>query len=199
MIGNVAAVTLAQWFTVSALREVSTPKTNGPQVNVLACTTYKPYFQGQSVLHALKPLLMWERLSESGGGGKVQSSNWNLKAVIRLYQRCFGLLWLLISTFTISFKQTNKWGRMFFYPHMFGLSTCSLPRKRQLRAVLFINWHGVAWQAGALLLNPIWGSLGSQVCPRCDFYCIFDTTFCVLFNYDLMTFVLSQSMIRLSV
>lgn len=29
---------------------------------MLACATYEPYFQGQSVLHALKPLLMWEYL-----------------------------------------------------------------------------------------------------------------------------------------
>lgn len=111
MIGNVAAVTLAQWFTVSALREVSTPKTNGPQVNVLACTTYKPYFQGQSVLHALKPLLMRECLSKSESGGKVQSSNWDPKAVIRLYQMYTkGLHWLLISSCTASFKLTNKLG-----------------------------------------------------------------------------------------
>lgn len=46
-----------QWFTVSALRGVSTSKTNGPGVNMLAHTTHKPYFQGQSVLHALKTLL----------------------------------------------------------------------------------------------------------------------------------------------
>lgn len=84
-IGNVTAVTLAQWFTVSALREVSTPKTNGPGVNMLACTTYKLYFEGQSVLHALKPLFNLRMALKKWVQWK--SYNWNPEAVTRLYQR----------------------------------------------------------------------------------------------------------------
>lgn len=80
-IGNVTAVTFAQWFTVSALREVSAPKTNGSGVNMLACATYGPYFQGRSVLRALKPIL---NMRISLCSWKVQTCNWDTEAVTRL-------------------------------------------------------------------------------------------------------------------
>lgn len=83
-IGNVTAVSLAQWFTVSALKEVSTPKINGPGVNMLPYTTYRPRTK-RSV--CIKIFLMWEYLSKSECCGKVQSCNWNPEAVIRLHQR----------------------------------------------------------------------------------------------------------------
>lgn len=83
-IGNVTAVSLAQWFTVSALKEVSTPKINGPGVNMLPYTTYKPRTKRSA---CIKIFLMWEYLSKSERCGKVQSCNWNPEAVIRLHQR----------------------------------------------------------------------------------------------------------------
>lgn len=83
-IGNVTAVSLAQWFTVSALKEVSTPKINGPGVNMLPYTTYKPRTKCSA---CIKIFLMWEYLSKSERCGKVQSCNWNPEAVIRLRQR----------------------------------------------------------------------------------------------------------------
>lgn len=82
-IGNVTAVSLAQWFTVSALKEVSTPKINGPGVNMLPYTTYRPRTKRSA---CIKIFLMWEYLSKSERCGKVQSCNWNPEAVIRLHQ-----------------------------------------------------------------------------------------------------------------
>lgn len=49
----------------------------------------QPYFQGQSVLHALKALLMWEYLP-TVGKKKVQMYNWNGEAAIRLHRRLDG-------------------------------------------------------------------------------------------------------------
>lgn len=56
---------------------------------MLACTTYELYFQGQSVLHALKPLfIMAECLSDSERSGeKFRVIIETPEAVTRLYQR----------------------------------------------------------------------------------------------------------------